>query len=129
MINYDILSQWAWFSMSTINFIGSGQNHPLLDDRWIARSANYAGNCVFNSREPCVLHDASVRKRILRAWRTPRDYDTIEDGQNNKSHRDGYRLRQHPPLKILDAHHYIMTPLKMNKTKTLIFYSLNVVIM
>ena len=28
-----ILSQWAWFSMSTRNFIGSGQNsaHPLLD--------------------------------------------------------------------------------------------------
>ena len=30
---FAILSQWAWFSMSTRNFIGSGQNsaHPLLD--------------------------------------------------------------------------------------------------
>ena len=42
--NY-ILSQWAWFSMSTRNFIGSGQNsaHPLLENRWIALSVNYAG--------------------------------------------------------------------------------------
>ena len=37
IIDY-ILSQWAWFSMSTRNFIGSRQNsaHPLLNDRWIA---------------------------------------------------------------------------------------------
>ena len=36
-----ILIQWAWFSLSTGNFIGSGQNsaHSLLDDRWIACSA------------------------------------------------------------------------------------------
>ena len=36
-----ILSQWAWFSMSTRHFIFFGQSsaHPLLDDRWIARSA------------------------------------------------------------------------------------------
>ena len=41
MILIEILSQWAWFSMSTRNFIDSGQNsaHPLLYDRWIARSA------------------------------------------------------------------------------------------
>ena len=39
--------------MSTINFIGSDQNsaHPLLDDRWIARSAITQGSCVFIARE------------------------------------------------------------------------------
>ena len=33
-ISIHVLSQWACFSMSTRNFIGSGQNsaHPLLDD-------------------------------------------------------------------------------------------------
>ena len=33
--------------------------------------SNYAG--VFNAREHRVSRDASVRKRNLRAWRTPRD--------------------------------------------------------
>ena len=30
---FEILSQWAWFSMSTRNFIGSSKNsaHPFLD--------------------------------------------------------------------------------------------------
>ena len=71
-----ILSQWAWFGMSTRNFIGSGQNstHPLLDDRWIARSAITRDSCVFNAREHRVSRDAPVRKQNWREWRTPRDY-------------------------------------------------------
>ena len=40
---------------------------------WIARSAITRGSCVFNAREHRVLRDASVRKRNLRAWRTPHD--------------------------------------------------------
>ena len=44
--------------MSTRNFIGSGQNstHPLLDDRWIARSAITQGSCVLSMREHLVSH-------------------------------------------------------------------------
>ena len=59
-----ILSQWAWFRMSTRNFIGFGQSsaHPLQDDRWIARSAITRGSCVFNAREHCVSRYASLRK-------------------------------------------------------------------
>ena len=37
--------------------------------------------------------------------------------------RGGYRLRRHPPLKILDAHPIIMTPSKIGKTK--IYFSFN----
>ena len=45
-----ILSQWAWFSMSTRYFISPGQSsaHPLLDDRWIERSGIMRGSYVFN---------------------------------------------------------------------------------
>ena len=59
-----IFSQWVWFSMSTRNFIGSGQNsaHPLLGDRWIARSAITQGSCVFNAYVHHISHDMSVRK-------------------------------------------------------------------
>ena len=44
-----ILIQWVLCSMSRRNFIGSDQNsaHPLLDDRWIARSAITRGSCIF----------------------------------------------------------------------------------
>ena len=61
--------QWLWFSMLTRNFISSGQNsaHPLLDDRWIVRSAITRDSCVFNTREYRILRNASVRKRNLRA--------------------------------------------------------------
>ena len=49
----NVLSQWAWFSMSTRNLIGYGQNsvHPLLDDRWIAYSPITWGSCIFKVRE------------------------------------------------------------------------------
>ena len=40
---------------------------------WIVCSAITQGSCVFNVREYHVLRDANVRKRKLRAWRTPRD--------------------------------------------------------
>ena len=59
-----ILSQWAWFSVSTRSFIGSDQNsaHPLLITWWIARSTFTRGSYVFNAREHRVSRDASVRK-------------------------------------------------------------------
>ena len=39
-----------WFSMLTKNFIGFGQNsaHPLLYDRWIARSTITLGSCILS---------------------------------------------------------------------------------
>ena len=37
----------------------------------MARSAITQGSCVFNACEDRVSHDASVRKQILRMWRTP----------------------------------------------------------
>ena len=66
------LSQWAWFSVSTGNFAGSGPNstHPLPDDRWIARLAITRNSCVFNSRKHRISPDASVSKRN---WRTPKE--------------------------------------------------------
>ena len=53
-----ILSQWAQFSMSVRNFIGSGQSsaHPLLDDRCITHSGIALGNCIFNARIHIVWH-------------------------------------------------------------------------
>ena len=61
-----ILNQWAWFSMSTKNFIGSCQNstHSLLDDRLKARSAMTQGSCVFNSRAHRVPRDSSYANGI-----------------------------------------------------------------
>ena len=48
------------FSMSTRNFIGSGQStaYPLLDNRWIACSAITQVSCVFN------MCGASVHTRL-----------------------------------------------------------------
>ena len=56
-----ILSQWALFSISTRNFIGSGQfsTHPLLDDRRIARSAITRFSGVFKAR---VHRDAELTR-------------------------------------------------------------------
>ena len=68
--SWSCLSQWVWFSLSTRSFIGSDQNsaHPYYNvvDRAFS---NYAGQL----REHRVLRYASVRKRNLREWRTPRD--------------------------------------------------------
>ena len=52
--------------MSITNLIDFGQNSspPLLDDRWIARSAITLDSCVFNAREHRVSRDASVRSGI-----------------------------------------------------------------
>ena len=62
---YCTLSQWAWFSTSTRNFINSGQNsaHQLLENRWTMRSA--------------IVVDTPPLMPIY--------YDTIEDGQNKKN--------------------------------------------
>ena len=74
-ISCQILSQWAWSSLSTTNFIGFNQNatHLLPDHRWIACSAVTRGSCVFNACDHRILHDVSVSKRNLRSWRTARD--------------------------------------------------------
>ena len=68
-----IVSQWAWFSMSSRNFIGSNQSstHPLLDDGWIAHSAITQGSCVFNGHVHRISYDASVHQCYLGMWWTP----------------------------------------------------------
>ena len=69
---YKILTQWVWFSMSRRNFIGSGQNsaHPLLDNRWIARSAITQGSLMCVNAVYSVM---SLRKRNSCKWRMPRN--------------------------------------------------------
>ena len=104
-----ILSQWAWFSMSTRNFIGSGQNsaHPLLDDRWIARSAITRGSCVLNARE----HAYSVMRLVANGIyaRDERSTMIVVDTGYAGIHHSKYWM----PI------HY-----DTSKTKNLIFYSL-----
>ena len=59
---------------------------PPIQYRWIARPAITRGNFVFNVREHRVTRDASrvsrdasLRKRILRAWRMLRDISGFLD--------------------------------------------------